>query len=266
MKTLTSRNNPKIKQARLLRQRKQREARGLFVVEGIRHVGEAVQAGADIAYLIYAPQHLTSDFARRLIQEQQQRGLECLAVEQDVFDSLAEKDNPQGLLAVVRQPQRRLESLNPANSPWVVALVSPQDPGNIGAILRSMDAVGASALCLLDDSADPYQSAAVRASMGAIFWYPVVQASFADFAAWASHHHYMVIGTSARGSLDYRLISSLSLPLVLLLGSERQGLSPEQVACCQHFISLPMSGRVTSLNLAVAAGIMLYAIQEKIQR
>jgi len=266
MKTLTSRNNPKIKQARLLRQRKQRDASGLFVVEGIHHVGEAVQAGAEIAYLIYAPQHLTSDFARQLIQEQEQRGLECLAVEQEVFDSLAEKENPQGLLAVVHQPQARLESLNPANCPWVVAVVSPQDPGNIGAILRSIDAVGASALILLDNSADPYQSSAVRASMGAIFWYPLVHTSFADFSAWAQHHQYTLIGTSAHGSLDYRFISPLTLPLVLLLGSERQGLSPEQAARCQQVVRLPMSGRVTSLNLAVAAGVMLYIIQDKIKR
>jgi TrmH family RNA methyltransferase len=266
MKTLTSRNNPRVKEVRLLHHRKERAASGLFVVEGIRHVGEAVQAGAEVAYILYDPTRLSSDFARQLIHEQQQRGLECLAVAPDVFAGLAEKDNPQGLLAVVRQPQTRLADLNPANCPWVVALVSPQDPGNIGAILRSIDAAGASALFLLDDSADPYQSAAVRASMGAIFWYPVVRASFAEFSAWALGHRYTLIGTSAHGSLDYRQISPLMLPVVLLLGSERQGLSVEQSALCQQIVSIPMHGKVTSLNLAVAAGIMLYAIQERISR
>jgi TrmH family RNA methyltransferase len=266
MKTLTSRNNPKIKQVRLLHQRKQRGETGLFIVEGIRHVGEAVQAGADIVYLVYSPDMLTSDYARSLVSEQTQRGLECLAVEQDVFNGLADKDNPQGLLAVVRQHPVHLSDINPNIYPWVVALDSPQDPGNIGAILRSMDAVGASALILLDDSADPFQSTAVRASMGAIFWIPVVQASFADFIAWARSHRYSLVGTSAHGSQDYRLVAEYNLPLVLLLGSERQGLSPEQAAHCQQLIRLPMQGRVTSLNLAVAAGIMLYAIQERINR
>jgi TrmH family RNA methyltransferase len=145
-----------VKEVRLLHHRKERAAAGLFVVEGIRHVGEAVQAGAEVAYILYDPTRLSSDFARQLITEQQQRGLECLAVDPDVFAGLAEKDNPQGLLAVVRQPEARLADLNQPTA-WVVALVSHSGPGNIGAILRSIDAASASALFLLDDSADPYQ-------------------------------------------------------------------------------------------------------------
>ena len=264
MTNLTSRNNPRIKQVRLLRQRKQRQQTGLFVVEGIRPVGEALQSGTPVEYIVYDPERLSSDFACQLIRDQLQRGLPCLAVDRDLFASLAEKDNPQGILAVANQPRTGLAQLNPTNCPWGVALISPQDPGNIGTILRTIDAVGASALFLLDESADPYQNEAVRASMGALFWHPLVQASFVEFAAWTGLHGYHVYGTSAHGSVDYHAVSSYFHPLILLLGSERQGLNAEQAALCQQLIKLPMRGRVTSLNLAVAAGVMLYSMLERI--
>lgn len=262
---LISRNHPKIKLARQLRQRKKRDQMGLFLVEGIHHVGEAVQSGAEIVCLIYSPEQLTSSFAQQLIQEAARRGIDCLAVSREVFDTLAERENPQGLLAVTRQPHASLEALNPRNCPWGVALVSPQDPGNVGAILRTMDAVGATALFLLEDSADPFHSASVRASMGSIFWHPIVRASFDQFSGWARQFGYHLYGTSAHGSLDYREATCYDRPLILLLGSERQGLTPEQVSVCEHVIRLPMHGRVTSLNLAVAAGIMLYAILERLE-
>ena len=185
MTTLTSRNNPKIKQIhQLINQRKIREETGLFVVEGIRHVGEACAAQAGVEYICYAPDQLTSDFALQLIDEQERAGIPCLRVENDTFGSLSGKENPQGILAVVRQPRVLLASLRAENFKWAVALVAPQDPGNIGTILRTIDAVGASGLILLDDptsqqySADPYHPSSVRASMGAIFWYPMVSATF----------------------------------------------------------------------------------------
>ena len=259
MTNISSRSNPRIKQIRaLLQQRKERRATRLFVVEGIRHVGEAVQAGARLEYLCYAPELLTSEFASQLIQQQSARGVPCLAVTGEVFADLAEKDNPPGILAVVHQPDLGLEQLTPDRHPWLVALLAPQDPGNIGTILRSMDAVGASGLLLLDQSADPYHPSAVRASMGTIFWVPVVQAGFAEFAAWVTRQGYTIYGTSAHAARDYRQVEKYASPRILLMGSERQGLTPEQAAICQTLLSLPMQGHATSLNLAVATGVMLY--------
>lgn len=256
-----SRNNPKIKQIRSLHQRKGREETGLFIVEGIRHIGEAVEAGMQIDNLCYAPDLLSSAYALELLEQQQARGTTCLALETSTFTSLADKENPQGILAVVRKPTWALAQLSPSNFPWGVALVAPQDPGNIGTVLRTIDAVGASGLLLLENSADPYHPSAVRASMGAIFWYPVVQTSFADFLQWSKGNAYTLYGTSAHDSRDYRLVEQVHFPLILLLGSEREGLSPEQRQACDQLLSLPMHGRTTSLNLAVAAGVMLYAIE-----
>jgi len=259
MTTLASRNNPKLKQIRLLlQQRKARQAAGLFVVEGIRHVGEAIQSGSSLEYLCYAPDLLTSPFAKQIIQEQTELGLPCVAVTGEVFTDLAEKDNPSGILAVVHQRRLTLDELNPASHPWLVALIAPQDPGNIGAILRTIDAVGASGLLLLDQSADPYNSSAVRASMGTLFWVPFVMASFAEAAAWARSNAYTIYGTSAHASRDYLQVERYYTPRLLLMGSERQGLTTEQAEVCDELLSMPMRGHATSLNLAVATGIMLY--------
>lgn len=263
MTLITSRNNPKIKLARLLRQRKTRQESGLFVVEGIRPVGEAVQAGAMIDTIFYAPDILTSEFARDLIQAQAQAGVPCLPTTPEVFAALADKENPQGLLALVHQQERSLADLSGQNFPWGVALVAPQDPGNLGTILRTVDAVGASGLLLLDSSVDLYHPNAVRASMGAMFWLPIVSARFADFAAWSRENDYRIYGTSAHAQVDYRDVPAYAWPRILLLGSEREGLTEEQMQICDLTVRLPMRGRATSLNLGVAAGVMLYAMLER---
>jgi RNA methyltransferase, TrmH family len=263
---LTSPNNPKIKQIRALRQHKARLESGLFVVEGIRHVGEAAEAGAQFDYLCYSPDFLKSDYALGLIHRLESRGVPVYPVAGSTFESLADKDNPQGIIAVLHQPNPKLSNLQPANCPWLVALVSPQDPGNIGAILRTIDAVGASGLILLEQSTDPYHPSAVRASMGAIFWHPVVAASFTEFRAWAVQHQYTLYGTSAHGSAPYEQVTRYASPMILLMGSEREGLTAEQVSACQQLIRLPMLGHATSLNLAVATGVMLYQMWEKGQR
>jgi TrmH family RNA methyltransferase len=267
MMNLTSRNNPKIKQVhQLLNQRKQRDASGLFVVEGIRHVGEACAAKASVEYICVAPEILTSDFALQLVQQQSDLGIPCFTVDKDIFTGMASKDNPQGILAVVHKPGSQLESLSTDNFRWGVALVAPQDPGNIGSILRTIDAVGASGLLLLDDPinnqfcADPFHPGSVRASMGAIFWYPVVSITFSSFVQWAHTQGYHIYGTSAHATEDYRTSKPYESPLILLMGSEREGLTASQAEVCDELVRIPMHGRVTSLNLAIATGVMLYAI------
>ena len=269
MDLISSRTNPKIKQVRLLRGRPSRQAQkapGLVLVEGLHPVGEAVaaaQAGKLVLESIfYAPELLKSDFGLALVRGQSAAGLPCHPVTQQVFESIADKENPQGILAVARPKPYNLDSLGPQDFSWGVALVAPQDPGNVGTILRTIDAVGASGLLLLDSSVDAYHPSAVRASMGALFWYPLVRASFDEFTRWAVQGGYTIYGTSARAATDYREFKAYQRPSILLLGSERQGLSEEQAAVCHHMLRLPMHGRGTSLNLAVAAGVMLYTMLE----
>jgi len=254
---ITSRTNPKIKQVRLLRQRKVRDATGLFIVEGIMHVAAAIESGAQVEYVCYAPDLLTSPFARELIERESARGLPCYPTTANVFESISEKDNPIGIVAIVRQERQALEYLTPDSFDFGAALIAPQDPGNIGSILRTIDAVDASGLILLDGGADAYHPQAVRASMGALFSRRVVSATLGEFARWTRQHAYHVVGTSAHASDDYRA-ARYQFPLILLMGNEQKGLSAEQMLICHQVVRIPMLGRVSSLNLAVAAGIVLY--------
>jgi TrmH family RNA methyltransferase len=261
--TITSHANPLVKQIRALRQPRQRRESGLFLVEGIHHVGEAVEAGWELELVAYAPDLLTSEYARTLTATLEERGVRLAAVAGSLFPELTDKENPQGVLALVRQRHLRLDELDPARDRYCVACVSPQDPGNVGAILRSMDAAGAQALFLLEGGTDPYHPTCVRASMGTLFWKPVVQCSFEAFLGWAKAGGQTLIGSSAHASLDYRQAAAFPQPFVLLLGSEQKGLQPEHLAACDRVVSLPMRGRASSLNLAVAAGILLYALMER---
>ena len=256
---LTSLSNPLVKQARALRRRKARAASGLFMVEGLHHIGSALEAGWEIEHLIYAPDLLTGNFAQSLLDNARRDGLMLQPVSVKVMDSLTEKENPQGILALVKQRHLHLSDLGNIGS--AVALVSPQDPGNVGTILRTIDAVGADALFLLDGGVDLYHPTCVRASMGTLFWKPIVQNSFDEFVAWAKERDIQIVGTSAHAQRDYHDISLENSPLVLVLGSEQKGLSDEQIAACDLTVSMPMRGRVSSLNLAVAAGILLYALK-----
>jgi len=246
--TLTSRNNPFIKKLRSLSQRKGRTEAGLFLVEGIHHVGAAIEANWDVDTLLYAPELLTSEYARDLISASAKKGIYCQPASPAIFRSLAGKENPQGILASVHQRDLALDQLSDFKRG--AAIVAPQDPGNLGTILRTLDAVGADGLIL------------VRASMGSLFWKPVARTSFDSFQKWAKKNTYNLIGTSARGTSDLQSLKLEEENWILLLGSEQKGLSPEQISACNALVSLAMRGRGTSLNLAVAAGILLYGLME----
>ncbi len=249
---ITSLSNSLVKQVRALHQKKARLESGLFLVEGIHPVGEAVDAGWEVDSVLYAPELLTSKFARDLISH---LGTKPQPVSAQVMKSLADKENPQGILALVHQKQTRFENLPVIRSG--VALVAPQDPGNLGTILRTMDAVGSDVLFLLDGGVALYHPTVVRSSMGTIFWKPIIQTSFDEFVEWARKGNFQLIGTSARGDVDYQTLVPKN-PWVLIMGNEQKGLSKEQTNICDVTISLPMKGRVSSLNLAVAAGVLLY--------
>ena len=253
---VTSLSNALVKQARSLQRRKHREETGLFLVEGLHHIGEALEAGWQVEALLYAPEMLVSTFAQELIQRAGSLPLRLQPVSGAVIESLAGKDNPQGMLAVVHQRRQGFEALKGLDS--LVALVSPQDPGNVGTILRTIDAVGVGGLALLDAGVDAYHPSAVRASMGSLFWKPVARGSFEAFIHWASAEGLELIGTSAHAPTDYRKLMPAHR-WALVMGSEQTGLSNAQLQACDRSVSLPMRGRASSLNLAVATGVLLYA-------
>lgn len=255
---ISSSANSTVKAIRTLRQRKAREADGLCFVEGIRLVGEAARAGA-IARLLVAPELLRSDFAHELVAAQAAAGTPVLELSAEVFAGLAQKDGPQGLAAVARQRWQPLATLALDAPPGWVALVEPADPGNLGTIIRTIDAVGAAGLIIVGTAADPYDPAALRAAMGTTFTVALAQASWAQLEAWLSATGAPLVGASDQAPAHFQRVA-YPQPLVLLMGSERQGLSPEQQARCDLLVHMPMHGHSDSLNLAVATGVMLYEL------
>ena len=259
---LTSSRNPRIKAIRALSQRKKRRKTGLFFAEGIRLAGEAVQTGADIETLVVAPELLRSDFGRDTVQRAEQDGVEVLYVSAEVFQTLSRKDGPQGLGAVVRQRWTVLDDIGVDDSTpdktlgWVV-LEDVGNPGNLGSILRTCEAVGASGVILLGDTADPYDPASVRGSMGSIFTQRVVRTALESLINWRNKTDLPMVGASDAATVDYRE-AGYAPPVLLCLGSEQHGLSETHLAACDQIVRIPMVGRADSLNLAVAAGVLLY--------
>lgn len=261
---ISSTSNPTIKAIRSLRTRKGREQQGQFWVEGIRLVAEAAQQAAAIELLVVAQDLLTSQFALDLVAELTHEGVPCLHVTSAVFASLSAKDGPQGLGAVVRQGWYDLSWEFSPSEVWV-ALAEVQDPGNLGSIMRTADAVGCKGVILIGNCTDPYDPAAVRGSMGSLFALKLVKTSEADFIKWKSTANVSVIGTSGAAKYHYRQIQ-YQQPLIVLSGSERQGLSPALIAACDQLASIPMVGRADSLNLAVATSVVLYEVFEQLNR
>ncbi len=211
-----------------------------------------MEAGWDVETILYSSGVLTSPFAHELITRFSFRPQ---PVTEQVMESLADKENPQGIIAIVHQKKGQLKEIKPFDR--AVALVSPQDPGNVGTILRTLDAAAVDMLFLLDGGVELYHPTVVRASMGTLFWKPIVQTSFRDFLGWVREGDYQLIGTSSKAEIGYDTLVPHT-PWILLLGNEQKGLAKEQTAACDVTVSLPMRGRVSSLNLAVAAGVLLY--------
>lgn len=256
---ITSFNNPKIKLIRKLEQKKYRQETGLFFIEGLRIVGEAIQTGAPIQSMVTAPELLTSTFGKELLDLPKAKDVDQLEVSAEVFQNISQKDGPQGIGAVVRQNWQTLKDLPVDPDDLFVILDEIADPGNLGTILRTADAVGGKGVILLGETTDPFNPTAVKASMGAIFTLQLVQTKWAPVYSWCVANQMMLVGTSDKAKTDYQTVD-YRLPLALLMGSERHGLSTSVQKACNHLVRIPLVGRMDSLNLAVATGVMLYEI------
>lgn len=261
---ITSSSNPLIKDIRKLRNKKERDSSGTFYVEGIRGVGEALRTRQKIETILYCPELLNSGFGNRLITGLPNDFKGLIEVTTDVFDSFSLKEGPQGLAAVVRQEWSSLEDAARDQGIWM-ALESIQDPGNLGTILRSLDAAGGKGVILLGQSTDPFHPSAVRASTGAIFTQKLVRADLEKFREWKELSAFPVIGTYCGDVLNYR---DYNYPqdLIVMMGSEQKGLQEDYLALCDALVTIPMNGSVDSLNVSVAASIVLFEIFHQKER
>ncbi len=256
---ITSFSNPKIKAIRKLEDKKYRDASDTFFIEGLRIVGEAIQTGAQIQSLVVSPELLISSFGKSLLENSSIRNCERIEVSGDIFKSLTNKEGPQGIGAVVKQNWGNLQALDLNPTDLWIALDQVADPGNLGAIMRTADAVGACGVIIIGPSTDPHDPIAIKASMGSIFSLQLVRTDWQTFHSWGVQNKINLIGTSDRAPKDYQSIQ-YQLPVVLLMGNERHGLPEVMMNACHDLAKIPMIGRADSLNLAVATALMLYEI------
>ena len=212
-----------------------------------------------IETLVVAPELLTSLFGQQIVQTFRDRGGEILEVSGEVFKAFSSKDGPQGIGAVARQRWSRLETIRILPGDWWVALDSVANPGNLGTILRTLDAVGAQGVILLDQATDPYEPEALRASMGGIFYQQIVKTTFTEFSNWKKANSVPVIGSSDKSEQDYHRLAYPEV-FVLLMGSERHGLLDHHIAICDGVVAIPMVGKSDSLNLAIATSVIAYEV------
>ena len=184
-----------------------------------------------------------------------------LEVSEKVLSAITRRDNPQMVVGVFTQKHLPLKDVRPTGNDVWVALDRVRDPGNLGTVIRTIDAVGAKGLILVGDTTDPFSLETVRATMGSIFAVPIAKASTGEFIAWRKSFPGMVAGTHLKGAVDYRSVDFAGKPVLLLMGNEQQGLPDDLAATCDMLLRIPQAGRADSLNLAVATGVMLFEVR-----
>ena len=258
VKEVTSLSNPIIKDIRALSQKKHREESGTFLAEGLKLIIDALELGWTIRTLIYAKAAKGKAPVEKAAAKTVASGGLVLEVSEKVLGAITRRDNPQMVAGVFESHYRPLAEIAPQKNETYIALDRVRDPGNLGTIIRTADAAGASGIILVGETTDPFSLETVRATMGSVFALPVSRAEPKAFLDWAKKSGAEIVATHLAGSVDYRTIDYTKKPIVLLMGNEQQGLPPELAEGAGRLARIPQQGRADSLNLAVATAVMLY--------
>ncbi|HXS48628.1 MAG TPA: RNA methyltransferase [Sphingomicrobium sp.] len=257
---VTAFSNSTVKLLRSLRDKKARRTEGLFLAEGLRILTEARDSGMLPEIIAFSAEGAKHPLAAEIIAATEAAGGDAIETTPDILSKMSGKDNPQMLLGAYRQPDMALERIDRTKSPLWIVVQALRDPGNIGTILRTGDAAGAGGLILIDDCADPFSVESVRASMGALFTQQIAAARWPEFVAWLRSGEGQLVGTSLKARQDY-LETEYGQPCFLLIGNEQQGLPADYESECDLLVKIPMAGRADSLNAAMAAAVMAFAIR-----
>jgi len=256
-RTITGFSNPQVKFLRSLRDKKHRKREQRFLVEGLRLLTDARACNKLPETLVMATGREPHPLLEALEAEVAEAGGDVIEMDQAILAKVTGKDNPQAVAGVFAQFNTALENIDRNAAPiWLVAQ-DLRDPGNLGTMLRTGDAVGAGGLILIDDCADPFSVEAVRASMGAIFTQSIAQARWEEFLPWLRTGDGQLVAASLREPCDYRQ-AEYAAPCFLLIGNESQGLPAAYEDACDLRVTMPMLGRADSLNAAVAGAVLAY--------
>ena len=261
---ITGFSNPTVKYLRSLRDKKHRKREGKFLAEGLRLLTDARESGRLPEMLVMAEGREAHPLLAMLESDVEQAGGEVIETSTDILSKITGKDNPQAVAGVFAEFDTSLTALDRDTAPiWLVAQAL-RDPGNLGTLLRTGDAVGAGGLILLDDSTDPFSVEAVRASMGAVFTQRLAVARWEEFLPWLRSGPGQLVAASLRDALAYRE-APYAAPCFILVGNESRGLPEEYEAACDLRVTMPMRGRADSLNAAVAGAVLAYEVLARLE-
>lgn len=261
VKEVTSLANPLVKDIKALALKKFRDQQNAFMAEGLKLVIDALDLGWTIKTLIFAKTGLGNPAIEKVAARTVALGGDVLEVSEKVLTAITRRDNPQAVVGVFTQRLVPLKDIRPNSDDLWVALDRVRDPGNLGTVIRTVDAVGAKGVILVGETTDPFSLETVRATMGSIFAVPVAKAHPDAFLAWRKDFAGTVAGTHLKGAVDYRSVDFGNRPVLLMMGNEQQGLPDNLANACDKLLRIPQAGRADSLNLAVATGVMLFEIR-----
>ena len=256
---ITGFSNPTVKALRALRDKKHRREEGRFLAEGLRLLTDARASGILPETLVMATGRDSHPLLAAIEDDVIASGGEVIETSAEILAKITGKDNPQAVAGVFTQLCTDLTALNRTSAPLFLVAQALRDPGNLGTMLRTADAVGAGGLILIDDCADPFSVEAVRASMGAVFTVPLAQARWDEFIGWLRAGEGQLVAASLRDAVPYRG-APYAAPCFVLVGNESRGLPAEYEAACDLRVTMPMKGRADSLNAAVAAAVLAYEV------
>jgi TrmH family RNA methyltransferase len=256
---ITGFSNPTVKFLRSLRDKKHRKREQRFLAEGLRLLTDARESGRLPEMLVMAEGRDDHPLLAALEADVIAAGGEVIETSEDILAKITGKENPQAVAGVFAEFDTSLASLDRSSAKiWLVAQAL-RDPGNLGTMLRTGDAVGAGGLILIDDCADPFSVEAVRASMGAVFTQSVAQARWEDFIAWLRAGEGQLVAASLRDAQPYRG-APYQAPCFIMVGNESRGLPEAYEDACDLRVTVPMKGRADSLNAAVAGAVLAYEV------
>jgi len=257
MPEITSPQNARIKAAARLRRGQHRRSQGRTLIDGVREISCALHAGVRLTEVFACPSLCRDAQAGQLVDQLHAGGVKVWCVTERVFQKLAFGERDEGVVAVAEAPRTTLDEIQLPDNPLVAVLEGVEKPGNLGAVVRSADAAGVSAVVVADGRTDLFNPAAIRASLGTIFAVPVAATSATETLAWLLRHRVAIYATRVDGDVVYTDVD-FRQPAAVVLGSEAEGLSPVWSAAGVTAVRLPMRGMADSLNLSVAAAVVFY--------
>ena len=262
-------SNPTVKYLRALRDKKGRKRSRQFLVEGLRLLEDARASGYIPRQLVMAAENERARDAHPLIETLEHgveaAGGEVITTTPDILTKITGKSNAQSVVGVFDEFDTSLDRLDRATASLWLAAQYLRDPGILGTMRRSGDAVGAARLILIDDCADPFSAEAVRASMGAVFTQGLAQARWEEFVPWLRGGAGQLVAASLRDAVPYRS-APYQAPCFILVGNESQGLPEAYEAECDLRVTMPMRGRADSLNAAVAGAVLSYEVLARLDQ